>query len=156
MIVVPDVRLARPGDAKSIAQLSRDSIEQGLPWRWTPARVLGAIGSKCANVAVVSENGGLLAFGIMEYGDETSHLVLLGVQPSRRRRGLGRAVVLWLETCAHTAGIGLIRLEVRADNPTAIAFYESLGYRFASRISGYYSGMIDAIRLEKRLWDVNI
>jgi ribosomal protein S18 acetylase RimI-like enzyme len=89
----------------------------------------------------------------MEYGDETAHLVLLGVQPLQRRRGLGRAVVLWLEACANTAGIGLIRLEARADNPTAIAFYESLGYRVASRISGYYSGLIDAIRLEKRLWD---
>ena len=114
---------------------------------------INAIGSKCANVAVASERNGLLAFGIMEYGDETAHLVLLGVQPLQRRRGLGRAVVLWLEACANTAGIGLIRLEARADNPTAIAFYESLGYRVASRISGYYSGLIDAIRLEKRLWD---
>jgi len=155
MIVIPDVRLAIPGDANSIAQLSRDSIEQGLPWRWTQARVLGAIESKCANVAVVSEHSCLMAFGIMEYGDETSHLVLLGVQPWQRRRGLGRAVVLWLEACAHTAGIGLIRLEARADNPTAIVFYESLGFSVASRISGYYCGMIDAIRLEKRLWDAN-
>ena len=156
MIVIPDVRLAVPSDARSIAQLSRDSIEHGLPWRWTQTRVLGAIGSKSANVAVVSERSCLSAFGIMEYGDETSHLVLLGVQPSRRRTGLGRAVVLWLEACAHTAGIGLIRLEARADNPTGIVFYESLGYRVASRISGYYSGRIDAIRLEKRLWDSSI
>lgn len=155
MIVVPDVRLAVPGDAMCIARLSRDCIEHGLPWRWTQGRVLGAIGSKCANVAVVSQRNALMAFGIMEYGDETAHLVLLGVQPSQRRRGHGRAVVLWLETCAHTAGIGLIRLEARADNPTGIAFYESLGYRVASRISGYYSGLIDALRLEKRLWDAN-
>lgn len=153
MVVIPEVRLAVPSDARSIAQLSRASIEQGLPWRWTPARVLGAIRSRFANVAVVYEDGCFLAFGIMEYGDEAAHLVLLGVQPAHRRRGLGRAVVLWLEACAHTAGIGLIRLEARADNPKGIAFYESLGFRVAGRISGYYSGLIDAIRLEKRLWD---
>jgi ribosomal protein S18 acetylase RimI-like enzyme len=152
MIVIPEVRLAVPGDATSIAQLSRDCIEQGLPWSWTPARVLRAIGSRSANVAVVNERGCLLAFGIMQYADETAHLALLGVQPAQRRRGLGRAVLSWLEACADTAGTGLIRLEVRADNPTAIAFYEKLGFGAASRISGYYSGVIDAIRLEKRLW----
>jgi ribosomal-protein-alanine N-acetyltransferase len=155
MIVIPEVRLALPGDAMGIAQLSRDSIEHGLPWRWTPTRVMRAIDSKVANVAVVRDQSCVLAFGIMEYGDETAHLALLGVRPEQRSRGLGRAVVLWLEACAVTAGIALIRLEARADNPKGIAFYEKLGYRVSGRVSGYYSGLIDAIRLEKRLRDAS-
>src|SRR5262245_49523944 len=79
MIAVPDVRLAVPRDATSIAQLSRDSIEHGLSWKWTEPRVLRAIASETVNVAVVHEHGQLLAFGAMEYGDETAHLALLGV-----------------------------------------------------------------------------
>jgi ribosomal-protein-alanine N-acetyltransferase len=152
MIAVPEVRLAVPADAASIAQLSRDSIEHGLNWKWTETRVLPAIVGKMANVAVVHEHGQLLAFGIMEYGDQTAHLVLLGVQPAQRRRGLGRAVVTWLEACADTAGIGLIRVEARADNPTGIAFYKKLDYRISGRIPGYYSEVLDGIRLEKHLW----
>lgn len=152
MIVVPEVRLAVPGDARSIAQLSRDSIEHGLNWKWTETRVLGAIVSRMTNVAVIHERGQLLAFGVMEYGDHAAHLVLLGVQPRERRRGLGRAVVTWLEACADTAGIGLIRVEARADNLTGIAFYRKLDYCIIERIPGYYSQFLDGIRLEKRLW----
>src|ERR1700687_2758254 len=31
--------LARASDAREIAEMSRDLIEQGLTWSWTPARV---------------------------------------------------------------------------------------------------------------------
>ena len=50
-----------------------------------------------------------------------------------------------------TAGIGVIRLEARADNAAAIAFYESLGFKVLMRVPGYYSAQLDAIRLEKSL-----
>ena len=49
------------------------------------------------------------------------------------------------------AGIECVRLEARADNPNAIAFYRRQGYREAGRIAGYYRGTVDAVRLEKRL-----
>ena len=100
---------------------------------------------------MIREHGSLSAFGIMDYADETAHLALLGVHPQQRRRGLGRTLLLWLETCARTAGIGLIRLEVRADNAGGLAFYAALGFETAIRMSGYYSAQLDAIRLEKRL-----
>ena len=151
MIVVPKVRLAIPADAAGIAQLSRAHIEHGLSWRWTEARVLHSIASRTANVAVIEDSSTLYAFGIMDYGDESAHLALLGVQPAQRRRGLGRALVVWLEACARTAGIGVIRLEARADNAAAIAFYESLGFRVLMRVPGYYAAQLDAIRLEKNL-----
>ena len=151
MIVIPKVRLALAGDARGIAELSREHIEHGLSWRWTEARVLHSIASRTVNVAVIHEHGSLSAFGIMDYADETAHLALLGVHPQQRRRGLGRTLVLWLETCARTAGIGLIRLEVRADNAGGLAFYAALGFETAIRMSGYYSAQLDAIRLEKRL-----
>jgi len=31
--------LARASDAREIAEMSRDLIEEGLTWSWTPARV---------------------------------------------------------------------------------------------------------------------
>src|SRR5262245_36055618 len=37
------LQLARPADATSIAKLSRDLIENGLQWRWTPRRVAASI-----------------------------------------------------------------------------------------------------------------
>ncbi len=151
MLANPKVGLALRRDARDIAELSRDVIEHGLDWNYNQARILKAIECESTNVAVMHERGRLLAFGIMDYGDTTAHLVLLGVQPTQRRRGLGRYLVMWLEKSAITAGIERIRVEARADNPIGIAFYGSLGFNVCTRFPGYYSGIVDAVRLEKRL-----
>lgn len=151
MLAIPSVRLATPGDARAIAELSRDFIEYGLGWGYTPVRILKAIQSRTTNVAVVSERANLLAAGIMEYGETAAHLVLLGVQPRQRRRGLGRLVLRWLEECALTAGLEQVGVETRADNPGAVDFYLAQGYAVCGYVPGYYRGVVAAVRLEKRL-----
>jgi ribosomal protein S18 acetylase RimI-like enzyme len=143
--------LATPSDARAIAELSRDTIERGLAWSYTEDRILKAIRSRTVNVAVLHERRSLSAFGIMDYGDTTAHLVLLGVHPSRRRVGLGGQVLRWLETSAVTAGIGLVRVETRSDNEAAVAFYRRLGYTVQGIVPGYYQGRIDAVRMQKQL-----
>jgi [ribosomal protein S18]-alanine N-acetyltransferase len=151
MIVVPIVRLATAADAAAIAALSRDAIEQGLGWSWTRGRVLRSIRDRATNVAVMHEREALLGFGIMQYGDEKAHLSLLAVQATRRRTGLGTLLLAWLEKSAVTAGIERIQLEARVDNPDAVRFYRSQGYRETGSIAGYYNGTLDAVRLEKAL-----
>ena len=151
MLALPAIRLATPGDASAIAALSRDYIELGLGWSYTPNRILAAIRSRTTNVAVIREAGVLFAAGIMEYGDTTGHLVLLGVHPAQRRRGLGAHLLAWLEECALVAGLEQIGVEVRADNPGAIAFYRQQGYAPLDRVPGYYRGVVAAVRMRKWL-----
>jgi len=152
MIVISKVRLATPAEARPIAEMSRDYVEQGLGWTWTRVRVLAAIRDRSANVAVIRDRDCLTAFGIMQYGEQTAHLALLGVHAAYRQRGLGTAVLGWLEECADTAGVSRVRLEARTDNPVALAFYQRHGYRPMCRIAGYYRGTLDALRFEKDLW----
>ncbi|MCB2031787.1 MAG: hypothetical protein KDH18_25620, partial [Rhodoferax sp.] len=57
----------------------------------------------------------------------------------------------WLEHSARLAGSTEIRLECRADNINAIAFYQHLGYRQGGMVGGYYEGRIDAVRLHKHM-----
>ena len=45
------------------------------------------------------------------------------------------------------AGISRIRLELRADNPAARAFYERLGFRATELRRGYYDERLDAINM---------
>lgn len=151
MLLVPTVRLALPSDAQSIAVLSRDYIEHGLGWTWNRSRILRAIQDKATNVAVVHQRGCIRGFGIMQYGETTAHLCLLGVQPTLQGRGLGGVLLSWLERSAITAGIECIKVEARADNPRGVAFYEKRGFRVRARVPRYYRGIIDAIRLEKSL-----
>ena len=150
-LALPDIRLALPADAQRIAELSREHIEAGLAWSWTPARVARAIENRSCNVAVISGRERIAAFGIMLYADEIAHLALLAVDPLHRRRGLGSRLLGWLEQPARVAGIGEVRLEVRADNSAALAFYTRLGFAQTSTMAGYYQGRIDALRLVKPL-----
>jgi ribosomal protein S18 acetylase RimI-like enzyme len=151
MIFVPGIRLAAAADALAIADMSREYIEHGLGWSWTPARIAAAIQEQSTNVAVIHQSGGMVGFGIMHYGERAAHLALLAVHPDQRRRGLAAQLLLWLEKCADTAGIERIRVEARSDNPAAVAFYQKHGYVQTDRIAGYYRGVLDAVRLEKTI-----
>ena len=153
---MPAIRLATHDDAYAIAAMSRDCIENGLAWRYTPTRILDAIRSRTTNVAVIHAHGGLHAVGIMGYGDSAAHLVLLGVQPTQRRKGLGRHLVGWLEACASTAGLDYIGVECRADTPSAVAFYRAQGYRIQGIVPRYYAGRLDAVRMRKRLSHIHV
>lgn len=151
MIIVPTIRLATMRDAQAIAELSRDQIELGLAWSWTPERVRGSIRDGATNVVVAIEGIALVGFGIMKYGDEKAHLSLLAVSPRRRDHGVGARLLDWLEKSARTAGIARIDLEARADNLGALAFYGLRGYGRYEIVPGYYQGRIDAYRLSKTL-----
>jgi ribosomal protein S18 acetylase RimI-like enzyme len=145
------LRLARLGDAPRIADLSRTLIEAGLPWSWTPRRVAAHMRNR-EHLTVIAVDGGELAgFVLAQFGNRAVHLALLGVAPAYQRLGLGRKLVSWVEESASVAGLFLMQLEVRASNTQALRFYSMLGYREISRTVGYYSGVEDAVRLERDL-----
>jgi [ribosomal protein S18]-alanine N-acetyltransferase len=145
------LRLARPPDAAAIANLSRDLIEYGLQWRWTPVRVAASIRAPDVNVLVACWHGTLAGFAIMRYGDDDAHLDLLAVAPACRRAGVGRRLLEWLEKCAVVAGIFKVDLEVRAGNEGAQLFYERMGYRALAHLPGYYQGIEGAVRMGRDL-----
>jgi ribosomal-protein-alanine N-acetyltransferase len=147
------VELARIPDAPRIASMSRDFIEIGLGWKWTAGRVRKCLRDRDTNVVVVRESGEIAGFAIMQYGDDEAHLVLLAVDPSRRRRGIGTALVRWLEASALTAGIGVVYLEARYRNAEARSFYRRHGYAEVARVRRMYRGVEDGLRIAKDLWE---
>jgi [ribosomal protein S18]-alanine N-acetyltransferase len=144
-------RLARPADATTIANLSRDLIEYGLQWRWTPARVAASIRASDVNVVVAWIHDNIAGFAIMRYGDDDAHLDLLAVAPPYRRSGVGRQLLEWLEKCAVVAGIFRVALEVRAENEGAQLFYKRIGYRTLVQLPGYYQGVEAGLRMVRDL-----
>ena len=151
MIVDVKVRLATLADADEIAAMSRDYIEQGLRWGWRYKRVARAINDPETNVVVVGPPGALAAFGIMSYSDDDAHLLLLAVRRASQKRGIGSAVLSWLEEVARAAGAQRIHVEARADNSAARNFYNIHGYHECCIETARYSGVIDGVRLEKWL-----
>lgn len=145
------LRLARLTDAPALAEMSRELIEAGLAWRYTPRRMATLIADRETVTLVAGAASHVEGFAVMQFGDEQAHLVLLCVQPAQQRRGIGSQLHEWLVESARVAGIAAIELELRADNVAALAFYRSLGYAESSRVSGYYDGRIAAQRMERRL-----
>ncbi len=115
--------LARASDAREIAEMSRDLIEEGLTWSWTPARVQHFI-----------------------MGAESSVVVA-----RRGRSGDGRQLMDWLTATAIEAGVFRINLELRTQNTHARAFYENLGFDQLGVVQGYYQGREAALRMSRHL-----
>ena len=151
MLTRYDITLAQAADAPAIAELSRDAIESGLSWRWTPARVMRCIRDESVNAIVVRPGGSLHGFALMKYGEDEAHILLFAVRAMQRRAGVGAALLAWLEATAEVAGILRIRLEARAGNAAARSFYRHHGFTDAGSSPGYYEGVEDAVRMVKEL-----
>ena len=145
------LRPAHVSEATTIAAMSRLQIEHGLRWRWTPSRVKRSIIDRETIVLVATIDGEIVGFAIMKFDDLKAHLHLLAVDPRHRRKRIGRSMLAWLEKSCDTAGIQQIRLELRAGNEPARAFYESLGYSGVGRIPGYYDRTETALVFVKAL-----
>ena len=145
------IRFATRGDALVIAEMSRDLIEKGLGWSWTKERVTRCLRHADTNVVVAMRNADSAGFGIMKYGQDEAHLLLLAVRPEHARRGVGTALVEWLERSARVAGIARVSLEARFSNVDASSFYNRLGYNQAQLLPGYYGGREASVRMAKEL-----
>lgn len=146
------VEPAVPADAHRIVHLCRDEVELGLGWRWRAGAIARMLALPNTEVAVARAPGGLTAgFGVMELGPEEAELILFAVDPRVRRRGVGRAILAFLESEAAAAGAESMWLHVRVRNVGAIAFYESAGYVVREQLRGFYRGREDALRMQHRL-----
>jgi ribosomal protein S18 acetylase RimI-like enzyme len=143
--------LATEADALGIARMARDLIETGLGWSWNAARVLRSIRELDTLVLVARAGSRLIGFAIMDFGEESAHLSLFAVDPSHQRRGIGRHMFGWLKDSALTAGIAVVKLELRASNLGAQQFYRRLGFEETGWTAGYYRRRETALRMALRL-----
>jgi ribosomal-protein-alanine N-acetyltransferase len=145
------LQLADRTDAAVLAAMSRDLIEAGLGWRYR-AQPIRQLIEDPETVTLVARSGEAVAgFGIMKFGEERAHLVLLAVRADFRRRGIARRLIEWLVTSAATAGVASIHVELRARNTAAYAFYRGIGFAETLRVPGYYAGRETAIRMLRLL-----
>jgi ribosomal-protein-alanine acetyltransferase len=145
------LKLAAPTDAAPIAAMSRELIETGLPWTWTPARVARNLRQADTLVLTARDRAALAGFAIMQFGEERAHLSLLAVRPDYQRQGVALRLMQWLTESALTTGIGSIDLELRESNAGARRFYLRQGFAEIARIPGYYRGIETAVRLRREI-----
>lgn len=145
------IEFARVSDTAEIGVMSKNEIEYGLGWKYTPETIARLIGDNSRNVVVARMGPSMAGFGIMSYGEDQANLDLLAVKRSFRRMGIGTQIVTWLEKVALTAGAFNIFLQVRAKNTGAVEFYRNLGFQVVDEKTGYYRGVETGLIMGKTL-----
>ena len=96
---------------------------------------------------------GYACYGPTPATDGTWDLYWLAVDPAAQGRGVGRALVRWVEQELGRRGARLLVVETssRADYQVTRSFYARSGYTDAARIRDFYSPSDDRIILTTRL-----
>ncbi len=94
-------------------------------------------------------------FAMGQLAADEAEILTIGVLPPFQKSGLGRRLVKGLSTALANAGAERLFLEVAADNPAAIALYESEGFKQVGRRPAYYeragTSPVDALVLSRDL-----
>jgi ribosomal-protein-alanine N-acetyltransferase len=89
-------------------------------------------------IYLVAEDSELIGFGGVMLVGEEAHITNLLVDPSIRRRGVGRALMVELIKAAVKSGARHLTLEVRQSNEAARRLYAGVGLNPVGMRPGYY------------------
>ena len=84
-------------------------------------------------------------------GGHSARLYSIAVARDEAGRGVGSRLLAAAEEAAIERGVRRLHLEVRADNSTAVSFYERLGYKPAGQRPGYYEDGMTALLFARHL-----
>jgi GNAT superfamily N-acetyltransferase len=135
------IRVAVPDDAEQTASLMRKSIEAlcvqdhrndpSTLAKWVenkqPEIVRSWIEKPGNRSAVAIEEGQIVGFAML---NDSGHVLLLYVLPEAAHRGIGSALLAWMEEQA--LGLGLSKLELES-TVTALNFYERHGFSHSGK-----------------------
>jgi ribosomal protein S18 acetylase RimI-like enzyme len=98
------------------------------------ADVDGSFLARGGEFLVVELDGHVVGMGGFRPGaGACGHVLRVRVHPATRRRGIGRALMAELEQRAVRSGLRSVRLDTATNQPEAMAFYQTLGYREVGR-----------------------
>jgi ribosomal protein S18 acetylase RimI-like enzyme len=104
------------------------ACELTRPWNDPRRDIARKLADSGELLLVGEEDGSLVATVMAGYDGHRGWINYLGVHPSRRGRGLGRALMEAAEGRLRALGCAKINLQIRDDNGEALAFYEAIGY----------------------------
>lgn len=121
-VAVTTIRAMTDADLGEVVAL--EAANQPRPWSEKVFRDELATENRVYLVAVDDDVTGF--GGVMVVGEE-AHVTNLLVDPGRRRRGIGRTLMVALAAAAVDAGARHLTLEVRKANHAARSLYSGLG-----------------------------
>jgi putative acetyltransferase len=109
---------------------------------------------------VVEKEGAVRGFyRVNRYPGRAQHVAMLqtlAVDPQEKGSGLAASMVNEAIDCLRAAGVSRVELQVEADNPRGIAFYNKLGFELEGRLKAAYKradqpGFVDELLMARLL-----
>lgn len=146
----PTVRRGTLTDLEAVEQLEEASFNTDRLSRRSLRHFLLAP-TTTVPVAVAADNVVGYAMVGFRAGSAVARVFSIAVDREHARQGIGGLLLRACEADAAARGRALVRLEVRADNPAAIALYRASGYREFGAYANYYDDGAAALRFDKAL-----
>jgi [ribosomal protein S18]-alanine N-acetyltransferase len=140
------LRPARDDDLSGLRALETSCFG---PDAWGDDALRGELGGVPATryVVVAEQAGVLVGYAALLAVGSTADVQRIAVRPDWRRQGIGAELLADLLREALERGCIEALLEVREDNPAAVAMYEAAGFGVLVRRRGYYRDGADALVL---------
>jgi ribosomal-protein-alanine N-acetyltransferase len=123
---------------------------------WTEELFLGELAevSNSRDVAVAILDSEIVGYASFRYVGKQGDVNTVAVSKDQQGKGIGTALMDWLESQATLRNVREIFLEVRSDNDAALKMYASRGYERIDIRRNYYGNTIDANIMRKRVANV--
>lgn len=135
------------GDAGEIARLHARCFDDA----WSAESILALMRTPGAFAFLARDGDAAAGFILCRAAADECEIVVLGVVPERRRRGVGRRLLESALVAACGLGAARMFLEVADDNVAAQGLYAARGFREVGRRRGYYAranaAAVDAVVL---------
>ncbi len=138
------IREARSTDIDALVRIEADRFDSD---RLSRRSLIGLANSRSAWMLVATRGDRPVGYAVLliRRGGRSARLYSIAVAAKEAGRGIGRRLLSEAEAAARLNGADGMHLEVRADNGSAIAFYERAGYRPTGKRRGYYQDGMDAL-----------
>ena len=123
---------------------------------WTEELFLGELAEvlNSRDVAVAILDSEIVGYASFRYVGKQGDVNTIAVSKDQQGKGIGTALMDWLESQATLRNVREIFLEVRSDNEAAMKMYASRGYERIDVRRNYYGNTIDANIMRKRVANV--
>lgn len=122
------------------------------PSPWSAEGLRAELDRPLTRGLVAEQDGAVVGYAVVLVVADEAELLDIGVDPERRRAGIGAELLRAVVETARQAGGATLHLEVRETNAAARALYAGLGFIEAHRRPGYYRpGGETALVLRKTL-----
>ena len=123
---------------------------------WSEDLFLGELAevSISRDVSVAILDSEIVGYASFRYVGKQGDVNTVAVASNQQGKGIGTALMDWLESQAALRNVQEIFLEVRSDNEAAIKMYDARGYERIDIRRNYYGNTIDANIMRKRVANV--